>query len=600
MRRAFFVACLAATASLPVMAADSTVMRAAQEPVDGLILKLRPAVAEGALQTTAQAGRRMGRLADLARQAGYPGSVAWRHLSDRMVSVKLPSELTPAQQSAVMARLMASGQVEWVQANERMWPHAVATPNDPAYTNASAQNQWWANATPSSAANAGVPNIVGAWSITTGRADGQSTPMAILDTGRLAHEDLRSRNTEPASALPGYDFVNDVSYSNDSNGRDSDETDPGDYGCSGQSSSWHGLAIEGIVSAKANNGVGMAGIHWAPRVMSVRVAGRCGAAMDDIVSAMYWSAGITPPSSVSSVSTPPAVAARVINISFGGTFSCDNAYQTAVNDLKSRREVVVVASAGNEHGAVSRPANCANVVSVAALNRLGLKSTYSNFGAQVTVSTVGGDPAASETYTDAGAWSSALGDTGLYTVGNRGTTSASGVQNDYFLYAGTSFSAPIVTGVIALMLDVNPNLSVDDVIAGLRASARPHVSTALVAACSNSNPGRCRCTTSTCGAGILDAKEAVRWAQLKLTNAPYSNPNVAMNLDADPTVSAKLEYALSVAGQDRPANVSTASTSSGSSGGGGGSLDLLGGAMLAAMAAARAWRGRRVISRCSR
>jgi len=275
----------------------------------------------------------------------------------------------------------------------------------------------------------------------------------------------------------------------------------------------------------------------------------------------------------------------VVNISFGGDSACDNAYQTAVNDLRTAG-TVVVASAGNEHGSVSRPANCQGVVAVAALNRLGLKSTYSNFGAQITVSTVGGDPAGTNAYTDAGAWGTVLGDAGLYTVGNSGTEGPSARQTDYYLYAGTSFSAPIVTGVIALMFDVNPGLTVDQVITGLKLSARPHVTTSLVGVCSSSNPGRCRCTTTTCGAGILDAYEALRWAS---NPTGYVNPNAsAVNLDTNSNVRFKLQQAVSIAPQDRGANVSPVSVTQ-ASGGGGGSFS---GLWVAALGLMAAWRNR--------
>ena len=80
--------------------------------------------------------------------------------------------------------------------------------------------------------------------------------------------------------------------------------------------------------------------------------------------------------------------------------------------------VVVVAAAGNEHGAVTRPANCRGVIGVAALNRDGFKSSYSNFGTGVAIATGGGDPRL------LGNWGMALGDDGLLTLGNAGTTSA--------------------------------------------------------------------------------------------------------------------------------------------------------------------------------
>ena len=53
-------------------------------------------------------------------------------------------------------------------------------------------------------------------------------------------------------------------------------------------------------------------------------------------------------------------------------------------------------------------------------------------------------------------------------------------------------------------------------------SARPHVTSPSIGACSAANPGRCVCTTSTCGAGILDAPEAVRYAQALLAGEVFT------------------------------------------------------------------------------
>src|SRR5205085_559510 len=77
---------------------------------------------------------------------------------------------------------------------------------------------------------------------------------------------------------------------------------------------------------------------------------------------------------------------------------------------------------------------------------------------------------------------------------------------------GTSFAAPVVAGVVSLMLSTNPTLTAAQVLHGLRASARPHVTSPKIGACSASNTGRCICTPGTCGAGILDAAQAVRYA----------------------------------------------------------------------------------------
>ena len=63
------------------------------------------------------------------------------------------------------------------------------------------------------------------------------------------------------------------------------------------------------------------------------------------------------------------------------------------------------------------------------------------------------------------------------------------------------------------MLSVNPQLSIDQLIAGLRQSARPHVQSPWLAACSMDNSASCLCSTDTCGAGMLDAEQALFYAR---------------------------------------------------------------------------------------
>lgn len=419
--------------------------------------------------------------------------------------------------------------------------------------------------------------------------------IAVLDTGITTHADLPVMGdpivTGSTNILAGYDFVSNTSFSGDGNGWDASALDPGDSvnsteaaqaafrqaNCGVQDNSWHGSVVAGMLAAKTNNTTGVAGVNWHANVMPVRVAGKCGADLADIVAGMYWSAGLAIPSSIVQQEQGPgrpvggsSTPAKVVNISFGGAGSCDPLYQDAINALRSVG-VVVVASAGNEHGAVSRPANCRGVVAVAALSRYGFKSSYSNFGPEITVSTLGGDPAATSTHPDGGAWGSVLGDSMLLSI-----YPGSGTP-PYAYHAGTSYSAPIVSGVISLMLDVNPNLSVDDIVEGLKLSARPHVTSNLMGACSNDNPGRCICTIGTCGSGIVDAYEAVRYASVLAAGQPSSSyarlsPG-DVRLDNDGAVATSITTALTLAAQDRSANppaANSAGNSSASVGGGGG------------------------------
>jgi serine protease len=118
----------------------------------------------------------------------------------------------------------------------------------------------------------------------------------------------------------------------------------------------------------------------------------------------------------------------------------------------------------------------------------------------------------------------------------------------------------VVSAVAAQMLSLDPALGPADLVRGLQASARPHVQSALMAACSSDNPGRCLCTTGTCGAGILDADEALRWAQVAAAGQAYQAPSwPQVMID-----SSELRAAVAL-GPDREA---TAGNSSGSSTGG--------------------------------
>jgi serine protease len=185
---------------------------------------------------------------------------------------------------------------------------------------------------------------------------------------------------------------------------------------------------------------------------------------------------------------------------------------------------LVVASAGNRYGEPSRPAKCSGVVGVVALNRDGFKANYASFGAALAstgLATVGGDDRD-------GRWSS-LADSGLLSISNSGRQRPEAAQ--YGRFFGSSFAAPAVAGVAALMLSINSQLTVAQLQEGLRKSARPHVRSdvAGVNECSTANPGRCLCTAQTCGAGVLDAVQALMFAQSPSTYAPPVWPVV--NID---------------------------------------------------------------------
>jgi serine protease len=454
--------------------------------------------------------------------------------------------LSTAETEAILTRLRASPEVAWAEPNDRESAQQNTTPSDPFFSGT--DGQWWLQPAGGTDANTidarlrGVPGMQRAWTWTTGSA---AVPVAVLDTGVTAHPELHG------AWLPGADMVSDPLMANDGSGRDLDPTDPGDWvsaseraqdafsTCDSHDSSWHGTIVSGILAARTDNNEGVAAVGWNARIVPVRVAGKCGAEVADIVDGMRWAAGLWVRDGRRGWLPLNPNPVRVISLSFGGNKPCSRAYQSAIDELRARG-VMVVAAAGNGQGAVTRPGNCRGVVAVAALNRDGFKARYSNFGAEVTLATVGGDSAGA-----------GLSDGGLLSLYNAGTTEQG--EGIYARSFGTSFATPIVAGATALMLSINPGLSVDQLIDGLRKSARPHVRSPWLMSCSMDNSATCLCSASTCGAGMLDAEQALFYARdpvgyvaparegelldnaelAAAAEAPQASPQPALEAEAD-------------------------------------------------------------------
>lgn len=577
-----------ALALMVLLLATSSWSVAAERMALGLIVKMRDAVPESVVRLKAasipkeQPQRLRARLASAAHKAGISYVVERpTAFAANVIHNGRPMRLKDAQAQA--ARLRQNPDVEWVVVNELEQRHAVVSPIPP--NDIHFGQQGWLAA----AATGGLPNVPAAWNFLNAQAL-SPVVVAVLDTGVLRHPDLNGR----VLFDDGYDFVSEVDYSNDGNGLDDDATDPGDYVTSGQiaqnpvlyedcdgasPSSWHGTEIIGQLAAATNNNTGIAGLlaslPGAP-VLPVRVAGQCGAAVIDIIEGMLWAAGINY-NGRPKVNAHPA---RVVSLSFGGSedCSCDSSrgmtgaclYREAIAALKQKGAILVASSgnagASNVNGDIktSRPANCPGALAVTALNVDGRKAQYANLVPAEGIATVGGDPS--------------HGDNSIYTTSNNGTqgpTLSGGVPtNDYKSVQGTSFSAPIVAGTVALMWSVNPGLSVDALLAGLRsAGVRPHAAVGSLPVCSasSSSPssGSCNCTTATCGAGVLDVNAAVQWAASQ-TITPY--------VDA-PVTASFFNPSLMRAG-------TSSNPPTGGGGGGGGALDagtLLGGLALAAL-----------------
>ncbi|MDO0937478.1 S8 family serine peptidase [Streptomyces sp. DG2A-72] len=383
-----------------------------------------------------------------------------RRLGTGAALVELGENLTKADVADVVAEYQADPQVAYVVPDRLNKPQA--TPNDPEYT-----KQWDLFET-----TAGM-NVPGAWDVTTGTG----VTVAVIDTGYVSHSDLG------ANVVAGYDFISDATMANDGNGRDSSPADPGDWTvdreCSstwvGQSSSWHGTHVAGTIAAVTNNSKGVAGIAYGAKVSPLRVLGKCGGYDSDIIDAITWASGGT----VSGVPANTNVA-KVINMSLGGGGACTTATQNAINAAVNRGTTVVVAAGNsNANAANYSPASCNNVISVAATNRAGSRSSYSNYGSVVDIAAPGGETRTSSA-------------NGILSTLNSGAQGPSSENYDY--YQGTSMAAPHIAGLAALMKSAASSLTPAQIESAIKTNSR-----AL--------PGTC---SGGCGAGLADAAKTVQ------------------------------------------------------------------------------------------
>jgi serine protease len=420
-----------------------------------------------------------------------------RRLGTGAALVELGTDPSKASVADVVAAYRADPQVAYVVPDRLNKPTAV-TPNDAEYS-----KQW-----DLFESTAGM-NVPAAWDTTTG----SGVTVAVIDTGYVAHSDLA------ANIVGGYDFISDTAVSVDGNGRDSNPADPGDWynanecgaGIPASDSSWHGTHVAGTIAAATNNGKGVAGVAYGAKISPVRVLGKCGGYDSDIIDAITWASG----GSVSGVPANTNVA-KVINMSLGGGGACSSATQSAINGAVNRGTAVVVA-AGNENQNASNasPANCNNVITVAATNRAGSRASYSNYGSVVDIAAPGGETRTSTA-------------NGILSSLNSGAKTPS--SENYDFYQGTSMAAPHVAGLAALMKSASSGLTPAQIESAIKANARPL-------------PGTC---SGGCGAGLADAAKTVQAVKGGSSTGTTFSSSTAV---AIPDNGAAIESPISVTGR---------------------------------------------------
>ncbi|MEX1254779.1 MAG: S8 family serine peptidase [Dehalococcoidia bacterium] len=318
------------------------------------------------------------------------------------------------------------------EAGRNLVAQALGVPNDPHYA-----DQWHLHG-----AGAGI-DAESAWDGAAAKGDG--VVVAVIDTGvayetyqepKTARVFAQSRDFADTRFVLPWDFTDDDDHANDDHG--------------------HGTHVASGIASNADNGYAVAGVAPAAAIMPLKVLGADGRGTTaNVVESIYYAVDH---------------GANAINMSLGfpgtGGQDASGAYCTEVVGLNPALEyanghgVSVIAASGNSGGAVSCPAAYPTTIAVGASRFDGAISYYANRGAALDVVAPGGDDRVDQNgdgFTDGilqnsyCATAQVLAQTGRY---------------DQFcdvLKTGTSMAAPQVSGVAALLLGEQPDLTPDGV-----------------------------------------------------------------------------------------------------------------------------------------
>lgn len=279
---------------------------------------------------------------------------------------------------------------------------------------------------------AGVSGVdvgaLAAWDIQTGSKD---VVVAVIDTGVLPTQtDLVENmwtNEAELNGKPGVDddkngYVDDI-HGYDFVNNDGDPSD--DHG--------HGTHCAGTIGAKGNDGKGLVGVAWDVKIMGVKFLSADGSG--------------TLEGAIKSIDYAVQNGAKILSNSWGG-----GGFSQTLKDAIDRSNAagtLFVAAAGNEsNNNDSNPSypnsyDTENILSVAAINNRGQLASFSNYGR-----------------------------TNVH-VGAPGVNIMSSTTAGYESWSGTSMATPHVSGIAALVLSNEPNISHLDLKNRIVATAKP-------------------------------------------------------------------------------------------------------------------------------
>ena len=283
-----------------------------------------------------------------------------------------------------------------------------------------------------------------AWDIETGRPD---VIVAVLDTGiDLTHPDLQGRIWTNPGEIPNNGIDDDHDGCIDDDHGCAFVPDPAP-GCAAATDGnvhddlGHGTFVSGIIAA-GGNGHGMVGVARGVTIMPVKVLDCSGGG-----STFALAQGIL---------YAVQHGAAVLNVSLGGPV--DSAYiKEAIRIARDDYGVLLVAATGNKGGAVEYPARYPNVLAVGATSAdPDRRASFSDTGPEVDVVAVGEHIIGTVPKGTCRTFLACLDGEDSYAAGD-----------------GTSFAAPQVTGLVALMLSRRRALSPDSIVTIIKATADP-------------------------------------------------------------------------------------------------------------------------------
>lgn len=259
---------------------------------------------------------------------------------------------------------------------------AFAVPNDPYYS-----SQW------------GLAKIAAPAAFDLSQGD--AIRVAVIDTGVAAsHPDLSGVVTT------GYNTIAENTNTEDDHG--------------------HGTHCAGIVSAKTNNGVGVASVSYRSVIVPVKVLNSSGyGSYSDVAEGIIYASDH---------------GSRVLSMSLGGPSSSET-LRLAVVYAQGKGSIIVAAAGNSGNDAPLYPAAYPGVLAVSASDRNDLLATFSSYGSNVFMASPG-----------VSILSTLMG-------------------GSYGSMSGTSMATPHISGALSIALAYDPTLTNSELIAALKTTA---------------------------------------------------------------------------------------------------------------------------------